>query len=132
MTGRWPVTLFAVAGAMLAGIAAQVGSSPLASLAWALAAGVGLSLMLHGFGLRIVGVALTCLAVVGIGWAAQVGQWVALVGFVLVTVAGLGFTVRGPNWRHQRVRRQSAPGLWQAMDPGGDPTDEQGQAGTVD
>lgn len=126
MKGRWPVTLAAAFGALLAGGAAQVGGSPLASLGWALAAGVGLSLMLRGFGLRIVGVLLSVLAVVGAGWAIQEGQWVASGGFVLVVVAALGILVWGPNWRQSHSGREAArEDPWKAMDRGLDPTAEQ-------
>ncbi|NHB86010.1 hypothetical protein G7085_19690 [Tessaracoccus sp. HDW20] len=133
MTGRWPVTLLAVAGALIAGVAAQTAGSSLASLAWALAAGVGLSLMLRGFGLRIVGILLAGLAVAGIGWAAQSGQWTPLVGFVATLIASLGFVVWGPAWRHRRSTGREAPAdLWKAMDEGYDPTGEQGSPDAAD
>ena len=133
MTGRWSVTLLAAAGALIAGVSAQVGGSPLASLGWAVAAGVGLSLMLRGVGLRIVGVLLASLSMASLVWAAKAGQWVALVGFVAVLVASFGFVVWGPSWRHRRVDEREAPAdLWKAMDEGADPTDEQGSPGASD
>lgn len=126
MTGRWPVTLLALAGVLAAGFAAQAAGNGLASLAWAVAAGLGLSLMLRGVWLRVLAVALTALTVASLGWAWQAGQWVALAGFAVATVALLGMTWRGPSW----VPRSRAAGdqpvdLWKAMDDGADPTGEQ-------
>ena len=99
MIGRAPVTLVAAAGAVTAGIAAQAASSPVGSLAWAAATGIGLSLMLRGAGLRVVGVLLTVIAVMGAGWSVQAGQWVAAAGFAVAAVASLGLVLWGPRWR---------------------------------
>lgn len=127
MTGRLPTTLLAILGALLAAISAQVGASPLASMGWAIAAGVGLTLMLRGVGLRIVGVLIAVLGVTGAGWAVQAGAWVAGGGFVLCIVAAGGFIVWGPGWHARRSPRAAAPAdLWKVMDEGGDPTAEQG------
>lgn len=127
MTGRLPATLLAVVGALLAVVAAHVGGSPLASPAWAIAAGIGLTLMLRGVGLRVVGVVLVALAITGAGWAIASAQWVALAGFALCVLAASAFVVWGPGWRARRPPRADAPvDLWKAMDEGGDPTDEQG------
>ncbi|MBK7821235.1 MAG: hypothetical protein IPJ61_09185 [Tessaracoccus sp.] len=123
MIGRAPVTLAAAAGAVTAGIAAQAASSPVGSLAWAAAAGIGLSLMLRGVGLRVVGVLLTALAVTGAGWSVQAGQWVACAGFAVVAVAALGVVVWGPRWRTERASGSGrALDPWAAMDKGEDPT----------
>ena len=126
MTGRWAVTLLALAGALTAGFSAQAAGSGVASLGWALAAGLGLSLMLRGLQLRVLGVALTALAVAAAGWAGQAGQWVSLAGFAVSALALLGMVWWGPGW----VARRRADGahpvdLWAAMDSGADPTDEQ-------
>lgn len=129
MTGRWAVTLLTALAALIAGISAQSGGSNLASLAWALLAGVALSLMLSGFGLRIVGILLTAVAVLAAGWAVQAGQWIALAGFCVAAVGALGYTWFGPGWRlRPRAERRSQADLWKAMDEGEDPTGEQGAA----
>lgn len=127
MKGRWPVTLLAVVGALLAGIGGQVGGSSLASVGWAVAAGVGLSLMLRGFGLRVVGILLVVVSIGGLAWSVQAAQWVPLAGFTLSLLASVGFVVWGPTWRNQARDRTDAPAdLWKAMDEGADPTGEQG------
>lgn len=126
MTGRWGVTLVTAAGALVAGIAAQSAGSPLASLAWAVLAGIGLSLMLRGFGLRIVGIILAAVGIGGAGWAVQAGQWIPLTGFVVVLFGAGGYLAWGPGWRHRpRPERVAHTDLWKAMDEGEDPTGEQ-------
>lgn len=122
--GRGPVTVATAAAGLVVVLAAQAAGSPLGSVAWALLAGVGLSLMLRGFSLRIVGIALATLAVAGAGWAAVEARWIELGGFVVAAVAAAGFVVWGPGW----VRRPSAgpragSDPWKAMDEGIDPTD---------
>lgn len=126
MRGRLPVTLLAAAGALTGGFAAQAAASGVQAVAWAAAAGVGLTLMLRGIGLRVVGVALAALAVAGSVWAAQAGLWVAVAGFVALVVAAFGLVVWGPGWAGRaREGREAPPDLWSAMDRGDDPTDEQ-------
>ena len=126
MTGRWPVTLLALAGSLVAGFSAQAAGSGVASLAWAVAAGLGLSLMLRGVWLRVLGVALTALAVASAGWAWQAGQWVALGGFVATAAALLGMAWWGPAWVARATQAGDHPvDLWKAMDDGADPTGEQ-------
>ena len=123
--GRLPVTLVAAGGGVIAGVAAQAGSSAVASVAWAVLAGLGLSLMLHGRSLRVVGVFLVLLSGGGIVWAATAGQWASLVGFAVAVIGSLGFVVWGPTWV-RRTRVQDAPeDLWKAMDSGDDLTNEQ-------
>lgn len=124
--GRGPVTLVAALGAVTAGFAAQASSAPVGSLAWALAAGTGLSLMLERVGLRVVGVVCTALAVIGAAWSGQTGLWVPMVGFIVSAIALLGLFVWGPRWP-ARAARKSARTLdpWAAMDAGEDPTGEQ-------
>ena len=109
MTGRWPVTLLAVAGSLTAGFAAQAAGSGVASLAWALAAGLGLSLMVHGPWLRLLGVALTVLAVASGGWAAQAAQWVALGGFAVAAVALAAVCAAIAGQAHAQQARQPLP-----------------------
>ena len=124
MIGRAPVTLVVAAGAVTAGIAAQAAESPVGSVAWAAAAGVGLSLMLRGAGLRVVGVLLAALATTGACWSVQAGQWVALAGFVVAAVGAAGLVVWGPRWRTERASGGGrALDPWAAMDKGEDPTD---------
>lgn len=123
MTGRWPVTLLAVAGALGAGFAAQSSGSGVQAFAWALAAGIGLSLMVRGVGLRVLGVALTALAVAGAGWAGRAGLWLVVAGFAVAAVAQLGVIVWGPGWASRpRGPRAGGDDLWAAMDRGDDPT----------
>lgn len=131
MTGRWPVTLLAAAGALVAGVAAQTAASPVASLAWALLAGVGLSLMLRGVGLRIVGVLLTALATASAFWAAQAALWVSVAGFAVVALSAVGFILWGPGWAGRARRETDRPvDVWASMDQGSDPTAEQDVRGS--
>ncbi|MHA6511743.1 hypothetical protein [Tessaracoccus sp. Z1128] len=126
MTRRWPVTLLALAGALTAGFSAQAGGSAVASLAWAVAAGLGLSLMLRGVPLRVLGTSLVVLAVASAGWAGQAGQWVALVGFLVALVGLLAMAWWGPGWvARPRTAGEHPVDLWKAMDEGADPTGEQ-------
>lgn len=124
MTGRWAVTLLALAGALTAGFSAHTAGSGVASLGWALAAGLGLSLMLRGLQLRFLGVALSALAVAAAGWAGQAGEWVSLTGMAVSALALLGMVWWGPGWVTRR-RAEHALDMWAAMDSGVDPTDEQ-------
>ena len=124
--GRGLVTLVAAVGLAVAAIAAQAAESRVGTLALALGAGLALSLMLRGTALRILGVLLTVLAVAAAGWSAQLGQWVSLAGFMIAAVAFLGFILWGPRWiRRHRSDADRPVDLWQAMDQGDDPTDEQ-------
>lgn len=125
--GRAVVTVVALAGAAVAGIAAQAGESRVGALALALLAGIALSLMLRGSAVRILGVLLTVLAVTAAGWSAQLGEWVSFVGFVITAIASTGFVLWGPTWqKRHRSDRDRPVDFWQAMDEGDDPTDEQG------
>ncbi|MFT3886891.1 MAG: hypothetical protein QM713_01825 [Arachnia sp.] len=133
MIGRGPVTLAVAAGALTAGIAAQAAESPVGSLAWAAAAGIGLSLMLRGVGLRVVGVLVVLIGVGGAVWSAQSAQWVPLAGFVVCAVAAVGMVLWGPGWQ---ARRGDAPerrvDAWAAMDKGDDPTESEPTPGEQD
>ena len=80
--------------------------------------------MLRGAGLRVVGVLLTVIAVMGAGWSVQAGQWVAAAGFAVAAVASLGLVLWGPRWRSDRGSGGArALDPWAAMDKGEDPTD---------
>jgi hypothetical protein len=123
LTRRWPVTLLGAAGALTAGVAGNATGEPAISGAgWAALAGIALSLMLHGTGLRIVGILIAVLAVLGVvvvGW----GSW-AGIALVPVLVAGALMAWAGPKWdRGERRQRQPAKDLWSRMDAGEDPTD---------
>jgi hypothetical protein len=121
------VTLLAALAGVVAGATAQAAGSPVASLAWALLAGVGLSLMLRGGGLRVLGVLLTVLATASAGWAVQARVWPSAAGFAVVALASVGITVAGPRWAGRSRAAVDRPrDLWQSMDAGEDPTAEHG------
>ncbi|MGO1384423.1 MAG: hypothetical protein ACTHWA_07240 [Arachnia sp.] len=119
--------LLGVAGALgiaVTGLAAD--ASAVQALGWAACAGVGLSAMLRGPGLRVLGAVGVVLAVgAGVsagfagGWA-----WISLLFSAMLALAAV-FTFRhGPAWRAvARSRRQEpARDLWKQFDAGEDPT----------
>lgn len=125
MTGRWPVTLLAIVGALTAGFAAQSSGSGVQAVAWALAAGIGLSLMVRGAGLRVLGAVLAVLALAGATWAGQAGLWLVLAGFAVAAAAEVGVILLGPRWAYRpRTQRPGGDDPWAAMDRGEDPTDD--------
>lgn len=125
MIGRAPATAAAAIGALVAGVAAQAAESSVSSLAWALAAGVGLSLMLAGLPLRVLGGLLALLAAGGVAWSAQAGLWVSLAGFVVSALGAVAIAAWGGGWVRGRGGRVADVDPWKAMDEGVDPTDEQ-------
>ena len=126
MTGRFTITALAAIGALVAGFSAQAAESNVSSLAWALAAGVGLSLMLSGAALRILAVVLAPIAAGGAVWAAQGGLWVTVAAFAVAGGAVLAMVWWGPGWAmRRRAARSSDLDPWKAMDEGLDPTAEQ-------
>lgn len=126
MIGRGSVTLAAVVGAAVAGIAAQVVGSNVGALALAVLAGIGLSLLVQGAALRVLGIVLALLALVGAGWAVTLGLWLAAAGFAVSALGCLGMVVWGPRWvRRHRSDAERPVDYWQAMDAGDDPTSEQ-------
>lgn len=124
LTSRWPVTLLGVVGALAAGIAGGVAEAPeVAGTGWAALAGLGLSLMLHRLGLRIVGALLVLLAVLGGVLAFTGNAWLAI-AFVPVLVSGGAMATLGPGWKRRRpVRDVPSDDWWKRLDSGDDPTD---------
>lgn len=122
LTGRMPTTLLGALGALGAGIGGTVVEAPeVSGVGWAALAGVGLSLMLHRWGLRVTGVLLVALSGLGIVLALVTRWWLGI-AFLLVAIAGVLMAWKGPGWvRHRRVRPPSAD-PWKIMDEGRDPT----------
>lgn len=122
LTGRWPVTLLGAVGALVAGIGGNAAEAAAVSgIGWAAMAGVALSLMLHRWGLRIVGGLVVGLAVLGAVLALLSQPWFAA-AFLVVAVSGAVIALRGPSWASTRRRREPADDLWKRMDAGEDPT----------
>lgn len=122
LTGRAPTTLLGLVGALGAGIGGTVAEAPeVSGVGWAALAGFGLSLMLHGVGLRVLGVALVLLAVLG-SVVSLVTVWWMLFGFLLVAAAGVAMVAVGPSWASQRRKRPPSKDPWKLMDDGDDPT----------
>lgn len=119
--------LLAVLGALgIAFTGLGAGAAAVQAVGWAAAAGVGLSAMLRGPGLRVMGVlgvalagAAAISAVLAGGWA-----WLALVFCLVLGMAGVATLRRGPQWRAGAGRRQEEPArdLWKQFDAGDDPT----------
>ncbi|MDF1489442.1 Trp biosynthesis-associated membrane protein [Tessaracoccus caeni] len=122
--------LLGLLGAALGGFAGQTASGALGTIALAIAAGFGLSLMLRGVGLRVIGTAVALLGLLGCvlsGSVATDGQlwgWVALPGFLAVVAAGVLLFRFGPRWVLAQADRATPPkDLWKQIDEGIDPTD---------
>ena len=122
--------LLGLVGAALGGFAGQSASEALGTIALAIAAGFGLSLMLRGIGLRVVATAVALLGLLGCvlsGSVAADGQpwgWAALPGFLVVVSAGVVLFRFGPGWAGAPSDRPTAPkDLWKQIDEGIDPTD---------
>ncbi|HMR48814.1 MAG TPA: Trp biosynthesis-associated membrane protein [Arachnia sp.] len=131
--------ILGLAGAALAGFTGQSVDAALGAIALAVAAGLGLSLMLRGVGLRIVGVLVTVLATIGAGLSvasAAGGQgvaWASLGGFLAVLVAGYSLLRYGPGWAALAADRPAHPkDLWKQIDEGLDPTSDESGGGTGD
>ncbi|NLE97789.1 MAG: hypothetical protein GX596_07345 [Propionibacterium sp.] len=122
MTGRWPTTLLAALGGLAAGIGGTVAEAPaVAGLGWAVLAGTALSLMLHGVGLRVLGVVLVLLGVLG-GVLSVLGTaWLAT-AFVPVLAGGVLMAMFGPGWAAGRKARPPSEDPWKLLDQGEDPT----------
>lgn len=125
MTGRL-TALLAVVGAL--GIALTglgTGASAVQALGWASAAGVGLSAMLRGPGLRVMGVVGLLLSIAAGVSAALAGgwAWLTLAFAVVLAVAAVATIRRGPTWRAAATtRRQPSKDPWKQFDAGEDPT----------
>ena len=126
MTGRL-TALLAVVGALgVAFTGVGAGASAVQALGWAAAAGVGLSAMLRGPGLRVMGVLGTLLAVGAFASAGIAGgwAWIAAAFAVVLAVAAVATIRRGPAWRASEAGRKREPvrDLWKQFDAGDDPT----------
>ena len=126
MTGRLSVLLALVGALGLAFTGLGAGASAVQALGWAAATGVGLSLMLRGPGLRIMGVlgvllaiAAGAVAVVAGGWA-----WLAVLFSAVLAVAAVATVRSGPTWRASAAATKKEPlrDLWKQFDAGDDPT----------
>ena len=121
------MALLGVIGALgVAFTGMAVDASAVQALGWAAAAGGGLSAMLRGPGLRVMGALGILLAIAGGisaglagGWA-----WVALVFCLALGVAALATFRRGPHWRSEARSQKKEPvrDLWKQFDAGDDPT----------
>ncbi len=129
MTGRLAILLGLVGALGIAFTGLGAGASAVQALGWAASAGVGLSLMLRGPGLRIMGVLGVLLAiaagagaVVAGGWA-----WLAVVFAAVLAVAAVATVASGPTWRAgaAATKREPARDLWKQFDTGDDPTDNE-------
>lgn len=126
MIGRGPVTAVAVVGALVAGLAAQSAESTVGSMAWVIVSGLGLSIMLSGIPLRVLGVVLTVIGGASVARAASAHLWVAVAGFAVASVAAALMAWWGPGWVvRSRADRPRDLDPWKAMDSGIDPTAEQ-------
>ncbi|MDO5735105.1 MAG: hypothetical protein Q4P15_01370 [Propionibacteriaceae bacterium] len=126
MNGR-VTALLAVIGALgiaFTGLGAQ--APAVQALGWASAAGVGLSAMLRGPGLRVMGILGLLLSIGAAISAVLAGGW-ALLGVVfaaVLAVAAVGTVMRGPLWRAAATtsKREPVRDLWKQLDAGDDPT----------
>ncbi|WP_296139013.1 hypothetical protein [uncultured Tessaracoccus sp.] len=122
MTGRGPTTVFGAAGALGVGIAATTLEAPApAGVAWAVLAAFALSLMLHGPGLRVLGVLVGLLSVLGGALAVASAPWL-VVGFVATLLAAVMMVLRGTTWRVRRRQASMHRSMWEELDEGHDPT----------
>lgn len=101
-------------------------ASALQALGWAASAGVGLSAMLRGPGLRAMG-ALGVLLALGAGVSAGFAggwAWVGLLFCVILGVSAVATFRHGPGWRAKSRSREKEPArdLWKQFDGGEDPT----------
>lgn len=129
---RARAVLLGLAGAALGGFVGRSASDALGMIALAIAAGFGLSLMLRGVGLRLIGIAMVLLGGLGAGlsvYAAVMEQPLAraaLAGFLIVVFSGVVFVRSGPTWVALAADRPAQPkDLWKQIDEGIDPTEEE-------
>lgn len=125
-TGGQAVLLGIVGALGLTFLGMGVNASAVQALGLAATAGIGLSAMLRGPGLRMMGGLGILLAVAaGIsaglagGWA-----WLGLVFCVALGTAGFLTLHHGPRWRARSRTREKEPArdLWKQFDAGDDPT----------
>lgn len=112
--------LIVALGALAAGVAGQAAESPVASVAWAMLAGLGVSFMMSP---RLVACLVGMLGVTGAAWALWGGLLVAGTGFLIAVAGAVALAILGTG---SSARRTAAPetsaGMWGAMDAGEDPT----------
>ncbi len=119
--------LLGVLGALGIAFSGMASDAPaVQALGWAAAAGVGLSAMLRGPGLRALG-ALGLLLAVGAGFSAGLAggwAWVSLLFCVFLGLAAVATLRHGPSWRAAARAREKEPArdLWKQFDAGEDPT----------
>ena len=126
MSGRVSILLALVGALGLAFTGMGAGAAAVQALGWAAAAGVGLSLMLRGPGLRVMGV-LGVLLAIGAGAGAVVAggwAWLAVPFAAALAVAAVAAVRSGPAWRasSSTTRKQPPRDLWKQFDAGDDPT----------
>ncbi len=121
------MALLAVVGALgiaFTGLGAD--ASAVQALGWAAAAGVGLSVMLRGPGLRVMGVLGILLALAAAASSVVAGglAWLALAFSMALAVAAVITTRDGPSWKSKVGTRDKEPArdLWKQFDSGDDPT----------
>ncbi len=111
-------------GIAFTGLAAD--ASAVQALGWAATAGVGLSAMLRGPGLRAMGALGVLLALAAGVSAGFAGGWAlgSLLFCVILAVAALTTFRHGPAWRAKVRSREKEPArdLWKQFDAGEDPT----------
>ena len=126
MTGLLTILLGIVGALGIAFTGLGADASAVQALGWAAAAGAGLSLMLRGPGLRIMGVLGVLLAIAAGASAAVAGgwAWLAVAFAVVLAVAAVATIRRGPLWRAgvAATKKEPARDLWKQFDAGDDPT----------
>lgn len=122
LTGRLPVTACGIVAALTTGIAGTaLGAQATTGIAWAVLAGFGLSLMLHGRAMPVIGVITGVLAVLGGVVGAGEQPWL-IAGFAVAFAAAAAMAWKGPSWAHRSPVRQHRGDMWSAFDEGEDPT----------
>ena len=119
--------LLGIVGALGVGFTGMAtDASAVQAFGWAAAAGVGLSAMLRGPGLRIMGVLGLLLAVAAAISAGLAGglAWLSLLFCCALAAAGAATLRDGPTWRARQRSREKEPArdLWKQFDDGEDPT----------
>lgn len=122
LTGRLPVTTLGLLASLCTGIAGNALGAPASTgVAWAVLAGFGLSMMVHGRALQVLGGLTGALAVLGGVVASGERPWL-IAGFAAALVAAAGIIWRGPTWRRRSREGQQRVDMWRSLDEGQDPT----------
>ena len=118
LKSRRVATSLGALGALAAGIAGNaVGASATTGVAWAALAAVALSLMLHGTGLRVLGLLLALLGVGGIAASITEQPWI-IGGFIPVIGSAVLMILYSPRWRSSRPTQTTQRSLWEDLDNG--------------